>query len=69
MLSRLRDLLAEIEDINYYIQSGCVDPSHLSCFKDKEVESADQIMALTDTLLGEAFSAIFKLTETMTQED
>lgn len=63
MRERLRALLVELEDIDHFIQQGCIDPHHLECFKeyDDESEDPENLMAGSDRLTGTAFSAIEEL--------
>jgi len=65
MRSRLVDVLIELEDINAYLQNGCIDPLHLSCFKDYESKDHNELMTKSDQLTSTAFSAIEELGEMM----
>lgn len=69
MLARLRAMLAELEDVNFFIQNGCIDPNHLHCFKDEHLNNPNEAMATTEKLIQEAYSALDKLTDMMTKED
>lgn len=68
MIERLRALLIELEDIDYFIQQGCIDPAHLYCFKDVDSSDPDFLMSESDRLTGIAYSAIDDLIEMMEDE-
>lgn len=69
MQNRLKNLLAEIEDINNYFQNGCIDRSNLEAFKDRYKEDPDELMCQCDDYLQKAFDAIDHLTEMMEEEE
>lgn len=71
MRERLRALLAELEDIDHFIQQGCIDTHHLACFKacDDEIEDTENLMAESDRLTGAAFSAIEELMDMMKETE
>jgi len=69
MRQRLIALLAELEDINHYIQNGCIDPIHLACFEGYETEDPERLMAETDRLTSTAFSAIEDLCAMMKESE
>lgn len=68
MRNRLMAVLAEIEDINCFIQHGCIDPAHLYCFRDVDSSDPDFLMSESDRLTGIAYSAIDDLIEMMEDE-
>lgn len=68
MRERLRELLAEIEDINMCIQQGCVDPANLECFKDADSKDHNELMATTDKLISRAHEPIEKLYSMMKEQ-
>jgi hypothetical protein len=65
MRERLRALLCELEDINHFVQQGCVDPHHLACFDGYDNEDHEKLMAESDRLTGSAYSAIEELMDMM----
>lgn len=58
---RLRALLGEIEEINYFIQQGCIDREAFSGMK--ETTDPDHAMNTFDHKTGVAFTAIEQLLE------
>lgn len=69
MRNRLMAALAELEDINYFVQQGCIDPMHLQYFKESDTRNQDELMAKTDELIGVAHEAIEKLYDMMKEND
>lgn len=65
MIDRLRALLIELEDIDCFIQQGCIDPTHLYCFRDSDSSDPDFLMSESDRLTGIAYSAIDDLIQMM----
>jgi len=69
MRNRLMAVLGELEDINYFVQQGCIDPMHLECFEESDTATPDELMAKTDELIGAAHEAIEKLYDMMKEND
>lgn len=69
MRKRLMTILAELENINYFVQQGCIDPMHLECFEESDTRNPDELMAKTDELTGVAHEAIEKLYDMMKEND
>lgn len=69
MRNRLMAVLAEIEDIDCFVQQGCIDPMHLQYFKESDTANPDELMAKTDELIGVAHEAIEKLYDMMKESD
>ena len=65
MRERIRQILEELESINHEIQHGGVDPHHLMCFKDFDKLDIQEMLDVTDRLIGDAFSALEPLYDMM----
>lgn len=58
---QLRDLYRDIEDINYEIQGGCVDPVIFHGMNDEENIDINKTLNTFDEKLGAAMDAINEL--------
>ena len=65
MRERLIDLLGEIEDIDAFIQNGCIDSANLACFKGVDNEDQDRLMSESNRLTQEALTALNNLLNMM----
>lgn len=69
MRKRIMDLIIEIEDINYCIQQGAIDPLNLEYFKDFDIADSSFLMNEGDRLTTDAHEALENLMTMMKERE